>query len=198
MPSSKKNAAGCGTIRKKTVTKNGKDYTYWEARYTVGYDPGTGKQIQKSITGKTQNEVAKKLKEAMDELLTSLEIACNSIEMIQKGNFTIENYNKSKTECLLEERSKTRARRLKKLEKDDNELGVVNEELRARLQEWRTARFKKDNVPAFKIMHQSTLMAIATHIPKTKSELLRIKGFGEESFKKYGEDILAITAEFTL
>jgi DNA helicase-2/ATP-dependent DNA helicase PcrA len=84
------------------------------------------------------------------------------------------------------------------VEKDDNELGVVNEELRARLQEWRTARFKKDNVPAFKIMHQSTLMAIATHIPKTKSELLRIKGFGEESFKKYGEDILAITAEFTL
>lgn len=143
-------------------------------------------------------EVAKKLKEAMDELLTSLDIACNSIEMIQKGNFTIENYNKSKTECLLEDRSKTRARRLKKLEKDDNELGVVNEELRARLQEWRTARFKKDNVPAFKIMHQSTLMAIATHIPKTKSELLRIKGFGEESFKKYGEDILAITAEFTL
>ena len=64
MPSSKKNAAGCGTIRKKTVTKNGKDYTYWEARYTMGYDPGTGKQIQKSITGKTQSEVAKKLKEA--------------------------------------------------------------------------------------------------------------------------------------
>mgnify|MGYP003292521513 CR=1 FL=1 len=62
MPSSKKNAAGCGNIRKKTVTKNGKDYTYWEARYTAGYDPGTGKQIQKSITGKTQSEVAKKLK----------------------------------------------------------------------------------------------------------------------------------------
>ena len=53
MPSSKKSAAGCGNIRKKTVKRNGKDYTYWEARYTVGYDPGTGKQIQKSITGKT-------------------------------------------------------------------------------------------------------------------------------------------------
>ena len=36
MSSSKKNAAGCGNIRKKTVTKNGKDYTYWEARYTAG------------------------------------------------------------------------------------------------------------------------------------------------------------------
>ena len=60
----KKAAGGTGTIRKKTVTRNGKDYTFWEARYTAGYDPGTGKQIQRSITGKTQKEVAKKLKEA--------------------------------------------------------------------------------------------------------------------------------------
>lgn len=55
-------AQGSGTIRKKTVTRNEKQYTYWEARYTEGIDPGTGKQIQRSITGKTQKEVAQKLK----------------------------------------------------------------------------------------------------------------------------------------
>ena len=60
----RKAAAGTGTIRKKTKTVNGKLYTWWEARYTAGYDPGTGKQIQRSISGKTQKEVAKKLKEA--------------------------------------------------------------------------------------------------------------------------------------
>ena len=60
----RKSAAGTGTIRKKTVTRAGKEYSYWEARYTTGYDPGTGKQIQRSITGKTQKEVAQKLKAA--------------------------------------------------------------------------------------------------------------------------------------
>ena len=60
----KKSAAGSGTIRKKTVTRNGKQYTYWEARYSVGRDPGTGKQIQRSISGKTQKEVSQKLKAA--------------------------------------------------------------------------------------------------------------------------------------
>lgn len=60
----RKSAAGVGTIRKKTVTRNGKEYTCWEARYTEGFDPGTGKQIQRSITGKTQKEVAQKLKVA--------------------------------------------------------------------------------------------------------------------------------------
>lgn len=59
----RKAAAGTGTIRKKTITRGEKVYTYWEARYTAGYDPGTGKQIQRSITGKTQKEVSKKLKE---------------------------------------------------------------------------------------------------------------------------------------
>lgn len=65
---SKKNAPGAGTIRKKTVQRGGKEYTYWEARYTVGFDRGTGKQRQKSITGKTQKEVAQKLREITTEL----------------------------------------------------------------------------------------------------------------------------------
>ena len=63
-----RNPAGSGTIRKKTVTRSGRQYTYWEARYTAGYDPATGRQVQKSITGKTQKEVARKLKEATTAL----------------------------------------------------------------------------------------------------------------------------------
>ena len=58
----RKTAAGNGTIRKKTIIRKGKQYTYWEARYTEGIDPGSGKQSQRSITGKTQKEVAQKLK----------------------------------------------------------------------------------------------------------------------------------------
>ncbi len=60
----RKNAKGGGTIRKKVVTRNGKEYVYWEARLTTGRDPGTGRQIQRSFTGKTQAEVRRKLQEA--------------------------------------------------------------------------------------------------------------------------------------
>ena len=64
----RKSAKGSGTIRKKTVTRNGKPYTYWEARITTGRDPGTGKQIQRSITGKTQKEVREKMQAAAVEI----------------------------------------------------------------------------------------------------------------------------------
>ena len=60
----KRSAKGGGTLRKKTVTRNGKPYTYWEARITTGRDPGTGKQIQRSFTGKTQKEVREKMQAA--------------------------------------------------------------------------------------------------------------------------------------
>ena len=64
----KKSAKGGGTIRKKTVTRSGKEYTYWEARITTGHDPGTGKQLQRSFTGKTQKEVREKLAQAVAEV----------------------------------------------------------------------------------------------------------------------------------
>lgn len=58
----KRSASGMGNIRKKTRTVNGKTYTYYEARYTEGYDPGSGKQIQRSISGATQKEVMQRFK----------------------------------------------------------------------------------------------------------------------------------------
>lgn len=49
-----KNAKGGGTIRQRPDGR-------WEARFTVGRDPGTGKQIQRSVYGSTQKEVRQKL-----------------------------------------------------------------------------------------------------------------------------------------
>lgn len=55
-------------MRKKIVEKNEKKYVYWEGRVTVGYDPGTGKQIQRSVTGKTQKEVHQRMRELTVDL----------------------------------------------------------------------------------------------------------------------------------
>ena len=61
MKSNTKNAKGSGTIRKRSDGR-------WEARYTTGIDPKTGKQIQKSVYGKTQKEVRQKLTEVTAEI----------------------------------------------------------------------------------------------------------------------------------
>ena len=54
-------AQGSGTIRQRSDGR-------WEARYTVGRDPGTGKQIQRSVYGATQQEVRKKLAQVTTDI----------------------------------------------------------------------------------------------------------------------------------
>ena len=141
-------------------------------------------------------ETRKTIQEALVEALTDLDIMCASMTSVREQNFSPEEYARIKTGFLLKDRSIRPARRLKKIEREEGEKGVVNEELREKLQQWRAERFKSDNVPAYTIMHQSTLMDIASMIPKTKEELLSIKGFGKAKYEKYGEDILKITSEY--
>lgn len=57
----KKSAAGGGSIRQRPDGR-------WEARFTVGQDPGTGRQIQRSVYGSTQREVRQKLAQAVAEI----------------------------------------------------------------------------------------------------------------------------------
>ena len=58
---STRNAQGSGTIRQRSDGR-------WECRYTVGRDPGTGRQIQRSVYGATQKEARQKLAQALEIL----------------------------------------------------------------------------------------------------------------------------------
>lgn len=71
---------------------------------------------------------------------------------------------------------------------------AVDSELLERLREWRTARSKEENMPAYIIAHDSLLEAIATKKPKTESQLLAINGMGPAKLAKYGPDILRVTS----
>lgn len=141
-------------------------------------------------------EVKKQVKEAADELMVQMEIVCQSLEMIRDKGFSTDGYKRIRTACLVEGRKVAKARRLKKMEKAPGEAGSVNEELRNRLTEWRTRKFKEENVPAYRILMQSTLLDIAQHIPATRAELLAIKGFGKSSLEKYGDEILEMCREY--
>ena len=141
-------------------------------------------------------ETKKKVNDVLEELLTEVDIIFNSLENFERGEFGIDTVCRVRTECHLQDRNLARRRKLRKVTRAADEPGIVNEELRDRLQQWRSDRFKADNVPAYTIMHQSTLIQIATLIPSTRQALLAIKGFGEASFRKYGEQILEICSEY--
>jgi len=70
--------------------------------------------------------------------------------------------------------------------------GSQHPELVQALIDWRREKYQNENVPAYIILHQKTLMAIADLAPTTKEELLAVKGFGKSKCDKYGDEILEI------
>ena len=84
-----KRSNGDGSIRQR------KDGT-WEARFTVGIHPGTGKPIRKSIYGKTRDDVAEKLRKATSSVDSGDYSEPSKITVQQWLNDWLDNYCKDK------------------------------------------------------------------------------------------------------
>ena len=65
----------------------------------------------------------------------------------------------------------------------------------AKLKAWRRALAAKQSVPAFRIMSDRVLLAIAEREPKTAAELLAIPGIGIKLVEKYASQIYRIMDE---
>jgi DNA helicase-2/ATP-dependent DNA helicase PcrA len=62
------------------------------------------------------------------------------------------------------------------------------------LREWRLERAKADEVPAYVVFHNATLVEIAERRPRTLAELAGVPGVGPAKLERYGDDILAALA----
>ncbi|QAY65120.1 DNA helicase RecQ [Paenibacillus protaetiae] len=64
------------------------------------------------------------------------------------------------------------------------------------LREWRKEAAAQEGVPPFMLFFDATLKELADAMPQTEAELLQVKGIGAAKAAKYGENILAIMAQF--
>ena len=79
-----RNPSGMGSIRLKNSVKNGKTYTSWEGRITVGFNPLTGKQKVRYVYGQTQKEVREKMQ--------ALQVQLNNKTYIEPSKMTVEQW----------------------------------------------------------------------------------------------------------
>ena len=64
--------------------------------------------------------------------------------------------------------------------------------LRAALRAWRADIARKRGVPAYVVLHDSTIDGIAAAQPATLSELRGIAGIGDKKLEHYGEELVAL------
>jgi superfamily II DNA helicase RecQ len=68
--------------------------------------------------------------------------------------------------------------------------GGVFEEFRA----WRRRRAEADGVPAYVVLHDATLAAIAERRPSDWADLAGIPGIGPAKLDRYADEVLAVPA----
>ena len=71
----------------------------------------------------------------------------------------------------------------------------VDPSLFGRLKAWRLEQARAKSVPAYVVLGNKVLEAIASEKPKNNLELLQINGIGDAKLNLYGEDILRIVSE---
>ena len=69
---------------------------------------------------------------------------------------------------------------------------AVDAGLVATLKEWRLGESRRAGVPAFRVLHDRTLVAIAAVRPRDEAALLAVPGFGPGLLKRYGNRLLAL------
>jgi ATP-dependent DNA helicase RecQ len=72
----------------------------------------------------------------------------------------------------------------------------VNAGLREHLREWRRNTAKEQGVPAFVVLHDTTLDEICRRGPSSPAELLEVAGIGERKLEVYGRPILDALRQF--
>jgi superfamily II DNA helicase RecQ len=73
-------------------------------------------------------------------------------------------------------------------------LTADGEALAGQIREWRAAEAKRLRVPAYVVMHDRTVAALAQARPKNPRELLGIDGIGPAKVERFGEELLRLCA----
>jgi hypothetical protein len=77
-----------------------------------------------------------------------------------------------------------------------SESDIEHPELFRNLKDWRSRKAKEQGLSHSQILHQRVLIQIAVNLPGNRTDLKKIKGVGKKTFKKYGQDILALVAGY--
>jgi len=148
--------------------------------------------LQKFQVETDNKELGKKLGNALNNLKQEIVVKLAGIRSCENG-FSPSHYLRSISDSEIDfspEKAK------KNQTPDYGESDIEHPELFGHLKEWRSRKAKEQSVPHFQIIHQRVLIQIAVCLPDNITDLKKIKGVGQKTLEKYGEDILGLVAAY--
>ena len=152
-------------------------------------------------------EVAQAVREAGEQLTESLGLKLACLNAVLQHGYSVATVQKAKADYMIgdveEEKGKGRKKREKKerpaKEPKAAKTGTPKEphpDLITLLRQWRAVKSNEEGVPAYLVLQQKALLAIAAAKPRTPQELSGLYGIGDKTVEKYGKEVLDIVADF--
>lgn len=148
------------------------------------------------------NAVAKKrMSTALGELTDCSYVQRNLMAFMREEGFSLKPFMAKRTELLLEVDNPAQAKRRKLTAEPvveatqaaaDGPTEVRNPKLYAILQQWRRNKMQQLQVPAYTIMHNKALIALANNAPKSLEELFQVPYVGKVTLQKYGAELMEL------
>ena len=148
--------------------------------------------LQKMQLETDNRELAQKIGNALSHLKQEIVVKHAAIAACEKG-FSPPQYLRAISKAAIDDRA-AKAKKTHPL--DYGEADIIHPELFRRLKAWRSSKAKELDLAHFQILHQRVLIQIAVNLPGNKTALKKIHGVGKKTIAKYGEDLLALVAEY--
>ena len=148
-------------------------------------------------------ERAKDHKEYTETFSSIIGLKCTCLKQAASHGFSVEGYQKSKCDFLLDEKkskssTETKIPRQRKTSESDasNLYNLKHPDILPRLIAWRREKYEDAGVPAFQILTQKAMLGIAKAMPRSLDELAKVKGIGKIKLRAFGEELIGIIEQF--
>ena len=136
-------------------------------------------------------DISKEVWSAISDRLFELDaIDIGEFRAIKLKKFGISILQKKATVEIDEHKMQIKAKKQKR-----EELTSVNDEVFESFRALRLEIALKNEIPAYIVFSDKTLLEFVQKLPQTKDEMLKVNGVGEVKYERYGEEFLALCKE---
>lgn len=137
-------------------------------------------------------EVRRRVDEVGERLFAQIGLKIELLNMVQHEGFSIQRYQAVKVDKTLARNDKKK----KKKEEADIYADVKHPRLVKILTRWRSSKAKEEGLPAYVVLQQKSLLAIADTLPQDGRALLKIVGLGAAKVARYGLELQQIVQDY--